>query len=220
MRRAAYPPLWPLILLAVGGCQGFHRGQVAERLDPATGITYVVQRDALVFARGQPQYSRSARDYLYLGPVEINRQGRREHFLWVGLGTTIDRGYLAAGHDSGDVLYLEINGELMAFPLQPWQERAPDLGHVEAYRPAVSISESLAAPVTLDQLGVLAATAWHDVYLAGEDQVVKRYVRWDEDSSAWSAFVEQVADSGVLAKTANRPAVRATRVGQGAAHPD
>ena len=38
-----------------------------------------------------PRFSHAARDYLYLAPVEANEAGKRKHYLWVGLGTTVDR---------------------------------------------------------------------------------------------------------------------------------
>lgn len=206
MLRILYSLLLPLVLLLTTGCQGIHRARLAEHLDPVTGITYLVQRETLVFARSQLQYSRSARDYLYLGPVEINRQGRREHFLWVGLGTTIDRDYLAAGAHGADTLYLELNGELMELPLRPWRELVVDLGHVEAYSPAVTIQQSLATPVTLDQLAVLAAADWRDVYLGSDGTASRRYIRWDEDPGSWSAFIERAADVDGAAWTARRGA--------------
>ncbi len=81
-----------IVAAGLAGCAG---GGRLEQLDEQSGATIVRGPAVLVYARTEPRYSRSARDYVYLGPVETNRQGVREYFLWVGVATTIDRGFIA-----------------------------------------------------------------------------------------------------------------------------
>ena len=102
------------------------------------------------------RYSTSARDYLYLGPVETNRQGSRDYYLWVGVATTLDRGYLAQPLALPDTLYLQVGDELMELRLLPWGEREPGLQRVDLYDTAVALEAELAARVTLSQLMLLA----------------------------------------------------------------
>jgi len=82
-----------LLAACVAACAG--QSALLETLDERTGMTIVRSREPLVFARTEPRYSRSARDYVYLGPLATNRQGVREHYLWVGIATTLDRGFIA-----------------------------------------------------------------------------------------------------------------------------
>ena len=90
--RSRWLAVAALALLAA--CQ--HGGVVSrERLDEKSGVTIIADTLPIVFARTETRFSRSGRDYLYLGPVETNRQGLREYYLWVGVASTLDRGYIA-----------------------------------------------------------------------------------------------------------------------------
>ena len=174
-------------VLLVAGCAGV---AVTERLDSATGVTLVTQSAPRVFARNLPQYSRSGRDYLYLGPVEANRQGRREYFLWVGLASTIDPRFLAPRQTGSTTLYMEIGGELMALPLQPWDDTGVLLEPV--YESAVAVREAFAAPISLDQLRVLAGAQPSVVHLEVAGGDAHAYMQWRDTSQDWSAFLARV----------------------------
>jgi len=182
--------LMSFLLMALAGCQSFGSPEVNERLDEVTGTTLLTEREPLIFARGQPQYSRSARDYVYLGPVEINRQGRREYYLWVGLASTIDRDTGSTG--SGEVLFIESRGELMELPLEPWSALLAGLDHVDAYDPVLDPSEQYGVLVTLDGVDL------QEIYLQEPPARSRRYVRWSEEPGGWSAFIREAGGSTTL----------------------
>ena len=179
------------VLLAAGhvlaACQGVGGSSLLERLDERSGVTVVSERQALVFARTETRYSASARDYLYLGPVETNRQGERDYYLWVGIATTLDRGYLAAPLVLPDRLYIAARGELMEFRLRPWPQLAPTVRLTPVYRTAVQIQAQLAARVTLHQLALLAAEPLQSLETAAEQGGTRQYFRWDTGQT-WSGF--------------------------------
>jgi hypothetical protein len=175
---------------------GAGSGPFGERLDTSTGATVVTGKAALVFARGRPQFSRSGRDYLYLGPVEVNRQGERSYYLWVGVASTIDRRFVApsAGMGEPTAMYVEVRGEPMKFALVPWGRLAGGLALEEIYSTPVPLQAQLGARVTFDQLRLLAEEGPVVLGVAGGASAsTERYRRWNAESETWSGFVERAA---------------------------
>ena len=166
-----------LLLAAVSaGCAG---GGRLEQLDEQSGATIVRGPSVLVYARTEPRYSRSARDYVYLGPVETNRQGVREYFLWVGVATTIDRGFIAPEAQEPHTLYVEVQGEPIELPLKAWHELVPTGFKKPMYPTTVPVREELAARVTLQQLALLGGASPASVSFAtGENNASSSFVRW------------------------------------------
>lgn len=189
----------------VAGCQGA-RGRVKEQLDATTGMSVTSDREAIIYAKTEARYSRSARDYVYLGPVETNHQGVREYYLWVGIGTTLDRGYLAPPLELPDTLYARVDGELMEFPLRPWEEVLTVTRRRAVYRAGVPIQTQLAARVTLYQLELLARATPPSIRLGTGGTTAQPFGRWD-DKPPWRGFLARVgATQPVAAKSgsANR----------------
>jgi hypothetical protein len=174
-------------LVSLAACASQTR-VVRERLDEASGTTVLAGAEPMVFARTQPQYSRSGRDYLYLGPVETNRQGVHEYYLWVGVATTLDRGYLVPPVGEPERLFVDIAGEPMELVLLPWREREPGLRDARVYGTPVRLGAELAARVTLDQLLKLASEPLQAVRVVDRDGATRAYYRWQEGSD-WPAFL-------------------------------
>ena len=177
--RATQKTLFASLIVGVvlTGCTG---GGRLEQLDEQSGATIVRGPAVLVYARTEPRYSRSARDYVYLGPVETNRQGVREYFLWVGVATTIDRGFIAPEAQQPVTLYVEVRGEPIELPLKAWRELVPTGFKRPMYSTTVPVREELAARVTLQQLALIGAASPDSVSLAtGEGSGPRAFVRWD-----------------------------------------
>jgi hypothetical protein len=168
---------------SLAACSG---GQSAllERLDERTGVVLMRAREPLVFARTEPRYSRSMRDYVYVGPVETNRQGVREYFLWVGVATTLDRGFIAPAAELPRTLYVTVDGEPMELPLQPWHELVRTAITAAVYETAVPLRAELAARVTMQQLTLLDAAQLQVVAVGtAGGRAPLSYARWKDRSS-------------------------------------
>lgn len=202
--RRIRAPLAALLGVFAAACAsgGAH---VVERLDPATGTTIVRSGRPAVFARSEPGYSRSARDYLYLGPVETDRQGVREYYLWVGVGTTLDRGFLVPGVGRPKELLLRAGREWMQLQLEPVAALGADLSAGHLYRTAVKTRAELAARVTLNQLELMEGAALQSIRVTDATGRTSLYLRW-KDAPAWPAFVAYAG--GKAGGGSNRQAAR------------
>jgi hypothetical protein len=199
MRALYVPPLLARIasiatLVALAGCASQTR-VVRERLDEPSGTTVLAGAEPMVFARTQPQYSGSGRDYLYLGPVETNRQGVREYYVWVGVATTLDRGYLVPQVSEPERVFIDVAGEPMELALRPWRERESTLRDARVYGTPVRLDAELAARVTLDQLLKLASEPLQAVRVVDRSGATRAYYRWHEGSD-WPAFLAAVGAGG------------------------
>jgi hypothetical protein len=192
MRVGSRIPFASLILAAVlAGCAG---GGRLEQLDEQSGATIVRGRAVLVYARTEPRYSRSARDYVYLGPVETNRQGVHEYFLWVGIASTIDRGFVAPEAQEPRTLYVEVRGEPIELPLRAWHELVPTGIKKPMYSTTVPVRGELAARVTLQQLALIGGASPDSVSLAtGDSGAPRTFVRWD-GAANFDEFMAVVGD--------------------------
>lgn len=189
MRAAKRCPLAAALAVAAAlagaaGCQTASTRAPTERLDRSTGVTFTTASAPVVFARTESRFSRSARDYLYLGPVETNRRGLREYFLWIGVATTLDRGYLAPEIPPPGSLQIMVRGEPMELALRPWAELVPGSPPADLYRSPVAPRALLGARVTRDQLRLLAEAAPASVLARASDGSVRRYDAWPR-AAAW-----------------------------------
>jgi len=174
------------LCMALAACQG--TAGVVESLDARSGLTIVTDREAAVFARTRAQISRSARDYVYLGPVEVNERGVREYFLWLGFASTIDRAFAADTRFEPEQLIIDLEGAPIEFELQAWGQRLPRLDGRKIYDSVVTPAAVFAARVTLDQINRIAAGGVSSVtvVVAGAPDV--EYFLWQEPGFAWSEF--------------------------------
>lgn len=180
-------------LVVAGGCQS---GGIVERLDRDTGLTLVTDPKLKVFARTETRLSRSARDYIYLGPVEVNERGRRSYYLWVGVASTIDRSFLSGESSMPEVLYVDLQGAPMEFELAPWGDRVRGLSADSLYDSAVTPEEVFAARVTLDQLSLIADGAPERIRVGKAQQPSIEYFVWGGHVE-WPGFLANAGISGV-----------------------
>jgi hypothetical protein len=176
--------------LGLGACSG--PSSLLERLDERAGIVLLRAREPLVFARTEPRYSRSMRDYLYVGPVETNRQGVREYYLWIGVATTLDRGFIAPITKPPSTLYITVQGEPIELALEPWHDLVRTASVAPVYDTAVPVRAELAARVTLHQLSLLDSAHPESVAVDAEAEGAARaYRRW-ERSASFEDFLDNV----------------------------
>ena len=161
-------------------------------LDGATGWTLVTTEDPIVLARGTPRIAHSARDYVYLGPVEVNRMGLREHYLWVAMVSTVDRAPIGETPITPQSLTVLADDTPMELTLTPWGEELP----TPAYETAAPPYAVMRARVSLHQVERIAQAGSVAVFLTGEDDYPLRYRVWQGRWPQWGRFAAAPAASG------------------------
>jgi hypothetical protein len=157
--------------------------QSPSRLD-SSGLTVVTEPAAVVFANPSRTLATGARDYAYLGPVEINRMGRRQYYFWVGLASTIDQDYVQRELPDVDTLVLIVNGEPMLLPLSEWQM---DLD-APPYQSSAPVYAVFSAATSISQIHRIADAEFIELYLVDGDDLDARYLPWDRLWVAWRGF--------------------------------
>ncbi len=157
-----------------------------SRLD-SSGITVVALPDAVVLAHRLPTVAAGAREYVFIGPVEINNMGRRDYFLWLSLASTIDRDFVGVPYTGASQLVLLVDNEPMQFAVKPWRTALDTPPYVSS----APIHETLAAQATLDQIHKIANASTVEVHLVDETNSNARYHLWTGSLSAWRGFPER-----------------------------
>jgi hypothetical protein len=191
VRAAARVVLSAGAALWLAACSG--SAGLLEVLDERAGVVLLRAREPLVFARTEPRYSRSLRDYLYVGPVETNRRGVREYYLWVGVASTLDRGFIAPAADIPKQLYVSVEGEPMELTLVPWRELVRTTITGPLYATSVPLEAELAARVTLQQLTLLDGALRSSVAVSADAELGRNYRRW-ESKATFDDFLTVVAE--------------------------
>ena len=149
-----------------------------------------VSTDALVtLARATPTLSNAARDYLYLAPVEINTNGVRRHYLWVGLGSTVDRKWQSSTPATATSVVLAPDGLNVALPLTAWDAELP----LSLHSTPAPVYQVQRAPISLDQLDRLARATSVDVLVVAADGSTATYELWGGAWADWGPFVAKTA---------------------------
>lgn len=175
-----------LIIVAtlLAGCAASERAK--SRLD-SSGLTVVTHSDAVLLARPVRTLASGARDYATIGPVEINRMGRLEHYLWIALASTIDRDLAGLEPPTPSTVLLIVDGDAMVLPVSRWPhdlDVAPYVTHAPVYA-------TLAAPASLDQIHRIAGADSVELQLILPSQQSAVYRAWEGSWQAWTRFPEE-----------------------------
>lgn len=163
---------------------------IEPTLDERTGVTWFALPKPVAMAHGMPGISTSARKYMYVGPVEMNRMGTRQDYLWLGMGTTLDE-TVGQGKSEPSVLLLEVDGTPFELPLSEWDTAVP-------YVAAAPITRSLKARVTLDQIVRIAGATKVRALMVMQDGTTEPYEHWNGMWSAWTEFRNAVDPFGAM----------------------
>lgn len=157
-----------------------------SRLD-SSGLTVVTHYDAMTLARPVRTVAAGARDFAYIGPVEINRMGHRDYYFWIGLASTVDRNLVGLVPDNATELAFVVDDEPMILPLSHWDTSLD----VPPYQATVPIYAALKAPTSLDQIHRIAAAVSVEIHVIADSQSAVRYRTWHGTWSTWSQFPDE-----------------------------
>jgi hypothetical protein len=154
---------------------------VEQKLDNVTGVTVTRSTAPVVLYRDNSAYAAHARDFVYLGPVEINRMGANSYYLWLGIWSTMKDEIRSAQRDGFESVILYADGEPLPLELAGWTLDAIGVSEPVYVKPVASAADAYYR-VTVDQIRLIAESS--DIQLRVGTAQPKSYALWDKQGSA------------------------------------
>ncbi len=195
--------LAPLILVTLlgSGCVSTSV-LVEERLDMGTGVTVTHATAPIVLYHDNSSYAAHARDYVYLGPVEINRMGDYSYYLWLGIWSTISDAERSFQRDGFESVTLYVDGEPLQLELVGWTLESIGVSEPVYIKPVASAADAYYR-VTIDQIRLIANA--REIELHAGTAPVRVYLMWDRQGSAHASMREFVGRGLYGTTVLNRP---------------
>ena len=173
-----------VILLALQGCgsqRGFEGGSKAVL---NAGISPAGASEAVSLAALRPGLSAAGKDYLFVGPMTVNREGSHRRYLWFSVGTTIDRHLTGAPKPTLETVVLVVDGAPMTFDLIPWNNNAD----AAPYPLPIESYSSYAARITNSQIRQVANAGTVEAYVTDVNGRSPIYSIVGGDPAEWQGF--------------------------------
>ncbi len=180
-----------LILPVMSGCGG-PTALVSDRLDPLTGVTVTSATKPLVFYRDRSAQAAFARDYVYLGPIEVNNMGQRDYFLWLGIWGTSDSTDRGAQLDNFESVVIFADGEPLSLEVKGWSPESIGISESVYVKPVASSTDGYYT-VTIDQIRLIAEA--RDLEIRAGSTRPQRYTPWKSTTgmpASIEAFLKKV----------------------------
>ena len=190
-RVSAGCPLALILLLGFIACASSSK-LVNEVLDPVTAVTVTTSITPLLFYRDNPSRAAYARNYLNLGPIEINRSGSYSYFLWIGAWSTQQIADVSEQRDGLVSVIVFADGEPLNLELAGWSPETIGTSEHVYVRPVADAIDAY-YQVTADQIRLIAAAT--DIRLRTTGTPPRTYELWDDQQSAHRSLDEFVLNS-------------------------
>ena len=178
----------------ISGCSSTS-SLVHETLDPVTGVTILRGTAPVVLYHDNSGYAAHARDYVYLGPVEVNRMGSYSYYLWMGIWSTMRyENPQSEQRDGFESVILFVDGEPLPLEFAGWTLDSIGVTEPVYVKPVASAADAYYR-VTIDQIRLIAEAS--DIQLRAGTAKPRAYSLWDSQGSAYAslkAFLEQGYD--------------------------
>ena len=184
IRRTACRITTLLAAAALCGC-GATPPAVNDTLDPLTGVTITSSSTPLVMYRDEPSRAAYARNFLHVGPLQINRSGDYQYFLWVVMWSTTPTTDVTASQNGFDSIILFVDGEPLPLDASGWTPAAIGTSEHVYVKPVASTLDAYYR-VTTDQIRLIAESS--DIRLRTTGSSPRNFELWDEQTSAREAL--------------------------------
>jgi len=163
------------VVLALAACGGTD-ALVADRLDPLTGVTVTSTTKPLVFYRDRSAQAAYAKDYVYLGPIEVNNMGTRDYFIWLGVWGSSDLTDRSLAMNDFETVVVYADGEPLSLDVKGWTPASIGLSEAPYVRPIASATE-VYYRVTIDQIRLMAEA--RDLEIRAGSTGPRHYIAWE-----------------------------------------
>jgi hypothetical protein len=179
-------------LLVVGGCESSGE-MIQDDLDATTGVTVSRSNEPLVLYKDNSAHAAYARDFVYLGPVEVNRMGEYRYYLWMGIWSAIPDALPGDQRDGFEFVTIFADSEPLQLTLAGWTANSIGATGSVYVKPVASAADAF-YEVTMDQIRVIASS--RDIRLSTSGAITKTFELWDNQQSAFDSlqkFVDYTA---------------------------
>ena len=181
-----------LVVGMSGGCAS--TDEVSESyLDAETGVTVRRAGTPIVLYKDRTSRAAFARDFIHMGPVQVNRMGDYRYYLWFGIWSTIPEVDPAEQRDGFESVTLFVNGEPLQLQLAGWTGTSIGASGDVYVKPVASAADAY-FEVTLDQVRLIAGANDLRILTSGPDPT--NFELWDNQASAFRSlrqFTDQAA---------------------------
>jgi len=185
--RYGVPGLLALIAAALlAGCAA-SPAVISDKPDPVTGVTVTYSKTPLIMYRDNPAQAAYARNFLHLGPVEVNDGGSHQYYLWLGIWNTMRSADQSEHREGFDSIVLFADGEPMALEVSGWTPAAIGASEHTYVRPVANASDAYYR-VTADQIRLLAEAV--DIRLRTTGPAAREFHLWNEQRAAKGDLAE------------------------------
>ena len=174
-----------LTLVLLAGCASTET-QVLERLDPLTGVTITRASTPLVMYRDMSAQSAFGREYVYVGPIQVNNMGERQHYLWLGIWGTSDVTNRSETMNDFESIVVYADGEPLSLEVRGWNPGSIGVSDSVYVKPVAAALDGYYR-VTIDQMRLMAEST--DLEIRAGVVQPRRYFPWDSPESSSEAIV-------------------------------
>ncbi|MDH3578062.1 MAG: hypothetical protein OEO71_09645 [Gammaproteobacteria bacterium] len=160
---------------------------VREQMDPATSVTIRYSQTPMVFYRDVSGRAAYARNFVHMAPLEVNRSGDYQYYLWIGIWNTMADAQSDQSRDGFESIVIFADGEPLPLEIAGWTVAAIGASKPVYLKPVASAADAYYA-VTVDQLRLIAEA--RDVRLKTTGSRNESYEPWDNQKSAKESLIE------------------------------
>jgi hypothetical protein len=158
---------------------------IDERLDPQTSATMTFSSTPMILYRDNPAYAAHAKNFVSLGPLQVNRSGHYEYFVWLGIWNTNQTPNIDERSEGFEEILLFVDGEPLALQLSGWTPAAIGAS-APVYPKPVATALDAYYRVTADQLRLIANA--NDIQLRTTATSPRTFEPWDDQAAARESF--------------------------------
>lgn len=181
MLRSLYSAL---LISLLAGCASSSQ-VVGEKLDPLTSATMTFSSTPMVMYRDDPGHAAQARNFISLGPLEVNRSGNYQYFLWLGIWNTNHTVSIEDHRNGFKSIVLFVDGEPLQLELSGWLPEAIGASEHVYAKPVASAADAY-YQLTADQIRLIAES--NDIQLRTTGFSPRSFEPWDDQLAARASF--------------------------------
>jgi hypothetical protein len=176
-----------ILLIVACGSNATVPPALGEKLDPLTGVTVTFSNRPLILYHDNSGQAAYAKNLLHLGPVQVNRSGTYQYYLWLAGWSTMQAPGIEAHRESLESIIVFADGEPLLLDVAGWTPEAIGTSEPVYLKPVASAVEAYYR-VTVDQIRLMAEA--RDLRLRTSGANSREYGLWDDQKGAKSDLLE------------------------------